>query len=135
MDTGIGIIILIVFLATIIMAAAFIIYWSVKSKGLNDKGYTQEEVDQKEEIDNRTEPLVEFFDAYVKDKNFDHYVSGIQTAKSILNFIVTFETTDGKIFNFHLNQDWFEQLQIGQKGVLMTINGNFGDFGNGEEIK
>ena len=83
----------------------------------------------------KTEPLVEFFDAYVKDKNFDHYVSGIQTAKSILNFIVTFETTDGKIFNFHLNQDWFEHLQIGQKGVLMTINGNFGDFGNGEEIK
>ncbi|MBQ9715486.1 MAG: hypothetical protein IJV77_03670 [Clostridia bacterium] len=134
MDAITSIIIFIFFFAVIISFAVFVIYWSRKGKDLTEDGYTQEEYQKKLEEESRTEPLVEFFDAIVKDKKFDHYITGIHTANSILNFIVTFETDQKKIFEFVLSEEWFKTLKIGQKGVLLLVNGKFADFGEGQDI-
>ncbi len=51
-----------------------------------------------------------------------------------LECFVTFLTEDGESLEFQIREEIFDNIQDGQEGTLVTVNGNFFDFGDGEEI-
>ena len=51
-----------------------------------------------------------------------------------MNFVVTFLTDDGDTVEFCVNEDIYNRVYVDQVGDLVTINGTFFDFGDGEEI-
>ncbi len=50
-------------------------------------------------------------------------------------FLVRFLTDDGEEKVYEVSQGTFEAVREGQHGTLVTIDGNFFDFGNGEDIE
>ena len=56
----------------------------------------------------------------------------VRTHKLIYN--VRFSTEIRDIVEYDVPQELFEKIFVGQKGILATIDGEFFDFGDGEEI-
>ena len=56
----------------------------------------------------------------------------VRTHKLIYN--VQFSTENRDIVEYDVPQELFEKIFVGQKGTLATVNGEFFDFGDGEEI-
>ena len=56
----------------------------------------------------------------------------VRTHKLIYN--VQFSTEDGNIVEYDVPQELFDYISIGQRGTLATVDGEFFDFGDGEEI-
>ena len=56
----------------------------------------------------------------------------VRTHKLIYN--VEFSTETGDIVEYDVPQELFDYINIGQRGTLATIDGEFFDFGDGEEI-
>lgn len=52
-----------------------------------------------------------------------------------LNYIVSFITEDNIKVDYSVPQDLFEMIYIGQKGILATIENEFFDFGQGEDME
>ena len=51
-----------------------------------------------------------------------------------LECIVTFLTEKGESLEFQIREEIFDRIQEDQEGTLVTVNGNFFDFGDGEDI-
>ena len=47
---------------------------------------------------------------------------------------VQFLTEDNKTVEYDVSADLYDELYPGQKGILATVNGQFFDFGHGENI-
>ena len=56
----------------------------------------------------------------------------VRTHKLVYN--VRFSTEIRDIVEYDVPQELFEKIFVGQKGILATIDGEFFDFGDGEEI-
>lgn len=56
----------------------------------------------------------------------------VRTHKLIYN--VQFSTDSGDIVEYDVPQELFDYINIGQRGILATVDGEFFDFGDGEEI-
>lgn len=51
-----------------------------------------------------------------------------------LNYLLTFITDDGDTVKYSVPQDLFEMVYIGQQGILATVENEFFDFGQGEDV-
>ena len=80
-------------------------------------------------------PKVEFFDAKaIKKRIHVYYVSEINIPLSETQYFITFEMQDGTEKEFMVSQELFEKINEEQTGTLVTVNGLFFDFGDGEEV-
>ena len=90
-----------------------------------------EELDQAAETD--VEPDV--IRACVISKDVGGYYSGThQTPLYHTAFTVTFLTDAGETKEFLVQKETFDRIKENQYGLLLTINGNFFDFGEGEAV-
>ncbi len=92
------------------------------------------EEDSVEESETICEPESEFIEAKVIAKRIHTQFNGVRQVKSVFWFLITFEALDGKQMEFPVSQEYFEKIKEGQNGTLVIVNGNFFDFGDGEEI-
>ena len=78
-------------------------------------------------------PSPQFLDAKVISKKIYKQFNGVRLVKSTFCFLITFQTVDGELIELPVSQEYFEKINEGQKGTLVIVNGNFFDFGEGEE--
>ena len=72
-------------------------------------------------------------DAVVVDKRIDEgYVGGNKLPNYTAVFILAFKTENGEIKEFSVAEEIYCRCYKKQKGTLVTLNGNFFDFGDGE---
>ena len=85
---------------------------------------------------NVQKPHVEFFDATaIKKRIHVYYVSEINIPVSEIQHWIMFQFEDGTKKEFLVPQELFEKTSENQAGVLVTVNGNFFDFGDGEDVE
>ncbi len=70
--------------------------------------------------------------AVVTDKKIEMEKIDIYSHRLI--YIVTFLIDNNKTENHHVPEELFNSCNIGQRGTLATMDGEFFDFGNGEAI-
>ncbi len=64
-----------------------------------------------------------------------HYEGNAKHPHHHVFFNVTFLTDRGETLKFSVGQTVFDRLSLYMTGDLVTVNGNFFDFSNGEEIE
>ena len=85
---------------------------------------------------NIQKPKVEFFDVKaIKKRIHVYYVSEINIPISEMQYWVMFEFDDGSQKEFMVSKELYDKIEEGQAGTLVTVNGNFFDFGDGEDIQ
>jgi len=72
--------------------------------------------------------------ARVISKDFESKVNGTKYVRHGSSFFVTFLTDDGEEKEFKVSRELFDRLYEDQTGTLVTVNGNFFDFGDGEDM-
>ncbi|MBR2335926.1 MAG: hypothetical protein IKA62_06880 [Clostridia bacterium] len=72
--------------------------------------------------------------ARVISKAINETKMGTKLPSYKMNFVVTFLTDDGDTVEFCVNEDIYNRVYVDQVGDLVTINGTFFDFGDGEEL-
>lgn len=76
-----------------------------------------------------------FVRAKVLQKKINHYYyKGLNLPKNESSFALVFETEEGETEEYPVPQELFMQTEEGQEGTLVTINGMFFDFGEGQDI-
>ena len=76
-----------------------------------------------------------FVRARVLQKKINHYYyKGLNLPKNESSFVLVFETEEGETEEYPVPQEFFMQTEEGQEGTLVTINGMFFDFGEGQDI-
>lgn len=116
-------------LAGIIGLVGFLIWYYPKAK-------RQEELRRKKvEEEYEKEPEYDFVKAKAlkKRKEF-YYVSNINIPRSQEDYFVTFLTQTGEEKEYPVGKDTYDEIQENQEGELVTVNGNFFYFGDGEEV-
>lgn len=102
------------------------------------KSIKEEELRRKKvEEEYEREPVYEFIPARVKEKRENAYYK-TELRMPVLpelkkEFFVTFVTEQEEELTLPVREDCFVRLEEGQQGTLVTVNGNFFDFGDGEE--
>jgi hypothetical protein len=86
-----------------------------------------------EENDER-EPEFVSVGAKVLGKGGFHKYYGTKYVNYTLLLRVAFLTDEGEELVFEIPQEIYDRIEEGQHGNLITVNGNFFDFGDGEEI-
>ena len=89
------------------------------------KGTQTAEMD--DDSDSMPEP--EFVSATVLKKSIAEYKGGSKNPSYKMAFGVLFLTEDGKKMAFEVPEELYASITEGQSGRLMTIGGNFLDFG------
>lgn len=85
-----------------------------------------------------TAPQGEFVSARVISKRIAHTYDrsrGIYMKESEYYGIITFLLGDGKEVEYAVPPELYERCEENQVGTLVTVNGKFFDFGQGEEIE
>ena len=73
--------------------------------------------------------------ARVVAKRIQHgYAGSSKMPQYATGFIVTFLSEDDETLEFSVSEEMFESLQEQQTGMLVTSDGNFFDFGDGEDV-
>ncbi len=79
---------------------------------------------------------VEAVDAVVLSKRIDgEWTGGFQTPQYETGYFVSFLTDDGKTKEYRVGEELFQTITEGQSSTLVTVNGVFFGFGDGEEIQ
>ena len=76
-------------------------------------------------------PPAEAVDATVLSKHWEIAKNGRRTGN--VAFFITFATEDGEA-EHEVTKEMFDRLTEGDTGMLVTVEGNFFDFGDGEDI-
>ena len=64
----------------------------------------------------------------VIDQTCSAKMVGTKTPKAVNEFIITFESTDGKVFKLSVPEECYDGFDIGQVGRLTTVNGELYGF-------
>ena len=90
---------------------------------------------QKIEEEYEKEPEYVFIKAKVLKKRKDfYYVSNINIPRSQEDYFVTFLTQSGEEKEYPVGKEAYDEILENQEGELVTVNGNFFYFGDGEEV-
>lgn len=94
----------------------------------------------KEQKARKEEPILEYQTEFQKAEVVSKRISGrysgsIRTPKYVAEFFVTFLTENKATVELPVNQEFFECVKENQKGILVTKNNVFVDFGDGEDIE
>ena len=109
-------------LLLLILVASLRTYMSEKKQNKNNK----------EEIFTDDEPEFKVVGAVVLSK---HSVMHTTRYEHSVKFRVTFMTDDGEKVEINVPQEIYDEVYESQSGDLVTVNGNFFDFGHGEPIE
>lgn len=83
------------------------------------------------------EPQTEFVAATVVSKRlYTHYEQNglLQLPETVTRFFVTFAPQGGESVEFEVSKEMYDGVGEGQEGTLVTVGGNFFDFGDGEDV-
>ena len=80
------------------------------------------------------QPEYQFRQATVIEKRKTAYYVGVNISKQVRECIVVFQTEEGETLTFQIRDELFDGIQENQKGMLVTVNGNFFYFGDGEDV-
>ena len=98
----------------------------------------EDSLDSDDSIYQIEEPTTEFFEATVKSKRiYEQFVNGVSvtTPVGLFHYFATFILENGEDVEYEISQDWYEKIEKEQSGILVTINGKFFSFGEGEDIE
>ena len=105
-----------------------------KKEKLSDDAPSFDEQDEQDEYFDGEGIDTEAVGARVISKDFESKVNGTKYVRHSSSFFVTFLTDDGEEKEFMVTRELFDRLYEDQTGTLVTVNGNFFDFGDGEEF-
>lgn len=95
----------------------------------------QEAVEEMEQMEEESfdlpEPIVKT--ARVMEKRFASDVIGTKSVKQVSSYYVTFFTEDGETVEYAVPEEIFVTIEKGQESTLVTVDGDFFDFGDGED--
>ena len=92
----------------------------------------REDIEAMEEDTSEPEPV--FVEATAVAKSAEILIKGTRTVSSERCFIVTFATENGERIELEVTEEAYCRIEKGQTGLLMTVNGSFIDFGEGQDI-
>ena len=101
---------------------------------LSEKKYKENHVEEISDSDEYIEPEFISVGATVLGKGGFHKYYGTKITHHTLLFRVAFMTDDGDEVIFEIPQEIYDRISEGQHGDLVTVNGNFFDFGDGETV-
>ena len=81
------------------------------------------------------EPEYKFINARVLTKSVSAYYASFRQPKQLYECKIVFLTETGEEKEVYVSKEVFESIEENQEGTLVTVNGNFFDFGDGEEIE
>ena len=127
-------------IAVLIVFAVFCVMIFTAKKGSSgnekiekdDSEYLEDDSDLSDDEYIAPEPVL--VGARVIFKAINETKMGTKLPNYKMNFVVTFLTDDGDTVEFCVNEDIYNRVYVDQVGDLVTINGTFFDFGDGEEI-
>ena len=90
---------------------------------------------QKVEEEYEKEPEYEFHQARVVERKKLVYYAGVKMPQQVVECKVSFCLENGEIITYQIRGDIFDKIEDNQQGTLVTVNGNFFDFGDGEDIE
>ena len=88
-----------------------------------------------EDDDNAELPLPDVIGAKVVKKQVGGECMGMKIPKYEAYFWITFLTDDGEEQTYNVSQELFDKTNVGDVASLVTINGTFLDFGDGEDVE
>jgi hypothetical protein len=78
---------------------------------------------------------IDYYEPYKEKKNVEvvdmfckSSLVGTKEPKSIQSFVIRFEDEYGKQFDLLVIEDYYQAIDVGQKGVLTTVDGDFYSF-------
>ncbi|MBQ2915694.1 MAG: DUF2500 family protein [Clostridia bacterium] len=107
-----------------------VIYPLIKRKKYEDSYENSDMSEDYSEVEDT--PEFKAVGAVVLDKKAEMFSLGKSHS---LKFTVYFLTDDGETVEMDVSQEVYGRLNKSQVGNLVTVNGNFFDFGDGEEIE
>ena len=90
---------------------------------------------QKVEEEYEKEPEYEFHQAQVIERKKLVYYAGVRMPQQVIECKITFRLENGETIIYQLREELFDKIEDNQQGTLVTVNGNFFDFGDGEEMQ
>ena len=125
----------------IVLIYGGILFWYFKYQYPKDKAAAKLREQVKEEEYKRifeTEPEYIFKQAKIVDmRNHVSYLTNLANPampSKIDEYFVTFLNEDGEEKEYPVSQEFFYNVVKGEEGTLITVNGNFFDFGDGVDV-
>ena len=84
--------------------------------------------------DYEKEPEYLFTQAKVLAKEKKAYYVGVKLPKLVEEYSIRLLTEEGGERNYRVREEVYSRIEKGQEGTLVTVNGNFFDFGDGTDI-
>ena len=98
----------------------------------------EDSLDSDEPMYQIEEPETEFFEATVKGKRiYQKFVRRLSHVilDSEYQYFITFKLENDEEVEYEVSQELYERIDEEQTGTLVVVNGNFFDFGEGEDIE
>ena len=118
--------------ALLVLLMGFIVYISIKDYIRQKKRNREMELEMEMPLEL---PDVDGVGATVLEKDIVmHKKSNSKYGGHTLIYNVKFLTSENETVVYSVPQELFDYINIGQHGILATVEGEFFDFGDGEEI-
>ena len=123
-------------IGTIICLAILAIYMYVYCARIRtERQEALDEMEQTEEEEEYELPEPVACNARVMEKRFASDVIGTKSVRQVRSYYVTFFTEDGETVEYPVPEEIFLTIEKGQESTLVTVDGKFFDFGDGENIE
>lgn len=123
---------LIIILFLLFALAIGIVISSIRSRKSYRESYRESYEQLNDEME-AEEPVA--VGARVLSKRTDkEYVGSVKTPSYHPLFFVTFETDEGEIKEYSVSKEMFDEIYEDQTSTLLTVDGDFFYFGDGEDI-
>lgn len=111
--------------------ASVFLFFAIKILTSDNGSSTQETEDNESESDVSPEFIAKDAVAVKKTYGYGH---GTRSYNFRTNFFITFKLDDGSEVEYPVTEELFQKTSENQSGTLVTVNGNFFDFGDGEDV-
>lgn len=111
--------------------ACIFLFFAVKILTSDNGSGGQDTEDSESESELSPELIAKDAVAVKKTYGFGH---GTKSYNFRTNFFITFRLDDGSEIEYPVTEELFQRTSENQRGTLVTVNGNFFDFGDGEDI-
>lgn len=81
-------------------------------------------------------PQTQFFTAKVIEKRVDEKFEcgvSVKVPVGVYHYFVVFELEENSTAEYEVSKEYYDKMEVDQIGTLVTVGGNFFDFGDGEE--
>lgn len=102
-------------------------------EALADGAIPDGENEGEEDDEGEALPELAAYEATLTDKFIETFGNGKNVNSRAVEFWLTFETEEGEK-KFKVSRDYFDKLNVGDKGTLVVEGDHIFDFGEGEEV-